>query len=627
MISDTAAEDREQDAAPRWHRAVFAAAIACTFVGLTGRSFGRWPDLLVDFGRELYVPWRLLNGDVLYTGVAHFNGPLSPYLNALWFWCFGVGMSTLVWVNLVALVAIVAAVFWLLERIADALAATVAVIVFLCVFAFGHLVAYGNYNFVTPYSHEVVHGFGLSLAALLCVLQCPGKANRWDAATGLLLGLVFLTKAELFVAALLGVGACRFCIARSRTRDAEATRRSLAFLMAGGLFPIVSAWMLLCLAMPAAEAWVGILGSWPGIAMGDAASLDFYRRGMGIDQIAANSASMGIEFGRLLVIVAAVALLDRLSVALPGWAKLALPVGLAMLIGMGAVPSWISPNWMRVGGSLPLVALGCIAFAQFRWLRAGDSARPADSAAVGFAVFAFALMLKMILAARVYHYGFVLAAPAAMLLVVVVLDWIPAELRRLGGSAQVFRSVALVLIASATWNYLEISAERYETKVVSIGEGRDAFLARPPRAGVLSGRAAAVEAVLVRLAALPADATVLVLPEGVMLNYLARQRSPTRFITFLPPELVLFGEQRIVDALTADPPTAVVLVHKDTREYGYPLFGRDYGQKIMNWVRERYEPSGPPIGDEPLAPGSRFGIWVWEARATSPQADSTVGGA
>jgi len=223
----------------------------------------------------------------------------------------------------------------------------------------------------------------------------------------------------------------------------------------------------------------------------------------------------------------------------------------------------------------------------------------------------------MILAARVYHYGFALAVPAAMLLVVVVSDWIPAELRRFGSSGQVFRGVALVLIATATWNYVQISAKRYETKTVPIGESPDDFWVRPAQAGALSGRAKRVEVALARLAALPEDATVLVLPEGVMLNYLTRRRSPTRYITFLPPELILFGEQQIVDALTADPPTTLVLVHKDTREYGYPLFGRDYGRQIMDWVRERYEPSGPPIGDEPLAPGSQFGVWIWDARGAS----------
>ena len=48
-------------------------------------SWRKWLDPTVDFGRELYVPWQLSQGQVLYRDIAYFNGPLSPYFNALVF--------------------------------------------------------------------------------------------------------------------------------------------------------------------------------------------------------------------------------------------------------------------------------------------------------------------------------------------------------------------------------------------------------------------------------------------------------------------------------------------------------------------------------------------------------------
>ena len=112
----------------------------------------------------------------------------------------------------------------------------------------------------------------------------------------------------------------------------------------------------------------------------------------------------------------------------------------------------------------------------------------------------------------------------------------------------------------------------------------------------------------------PEDATLLVLPEGVMLNYLLRRPTPTRFISFMPPELILFGEERMLEALDAHPPDGVILVHKDTSEYGLPLFGRDYGRRIFDWVERRYRPVAAPLGHPPLQPGSVFGISILEAR-------------
>ena len=98
-------------------------------------SWRTWPDPLIDFGQQLYVSWRLAEGDVLYRDVAYLYGPLSPYLNALCFRLFGCGLTTLVACNL----AILAGVFVLLYRIVSAISsrasATIAGMTFATVFA------------------------------------------------------------------------------------------------------------------------------------------------------------------------------------------------------------------------------------------------------------------------------------------------------------------------------------------------------------------------------------------------------------------------------------------------------------------------------------------------------------
>src|SRR5262249_4362005 len=39
-------------------------------------TWGTWPDVVVDFGRELYIPWQVASGKVLYKDIAIFHGPL-----------------------------------------------------------------------------------------------------------------------------------------------------------------------------------------------------------------------------------------------------------------------------------------------------------------------------------------------------------------------------------------------------------------------------------------------------------------------------------------------------------------------------------------------------------------------
>jgi hypothetical protein len=135
----------------RWWDALILAAIGGC---MTAWTWLTWPDILVDFGRELYVPWRLVAGADLYTDLAYFNGPLSPYFNALWFRVFGESVQTLVAVNLVVLALITWALYWTLSHAASRFSALAATAAFLAGLAFIRT----NYNFVAPYSHELTHG-------------------------------------------------------------------------------------------------------------------------------------------------------------------------------------------------------------------------------------------------------------------------------------------------------------------------------------------------------------------------------------------------------------------------------------------------------------------------------------
>ena len=89
-------------------------------------SWRKWPDPLIDFGRELYVPWQLSQGAVLYRDIAYFNGPLSPYFNALVFKICGVGLMSLAWANIALLGVFTFLAYRLLSLISSRLAATAA---------------------------------------------------------------------------------------------------------------------------------------------------------------------------------------------------------------------------------------------------------------------------------------------------------------------------------------------------------------------------------------------------------------------------------------------------------------------------------------------------------------------
>src|SRR6185369_10093471 len=94
--------------------------------GMLALTWRTWPEPVIDFGRELYVPWQLAQGKVLYRDIAYFNGPLSPYFDSLIFRIGGASLMSLAWTNIAILVAIVVMLHRLAAWMSDEFTACVA---------------------------------------------------------------------------------------------------------------------------------------------------------------------------------------------------------------------------------------------------------------------------------------------------------------------------------------------------------------------------------------------------------------------------------------------------------------------------------------------------------------------
>jgi hypothetical protein len=570
-------------------------AIAFAFASLVAWTWLTWPDVFVDFGREFYVPMRLAEGAVLYRDLAYFNGPLSPYFNALCLGIFGASLRTLFLVNIVLLALLTGLLYRMLARIGDASFALVAVLLFLCVFAFGQLTGFGNYNFVAPYSHELTHGVILGIAALAALDRWGETGHgRWLAAAGACIGLALLGKPETAVAALC---ACALAFAL-RLRDAPAAGRQAGILAASTLVPPTFAIALLALHLPVPEALAAVAKPWTGLGPGGTTSLAFYRDGMGFDAPAHNLLAMLAWAGYWLLAflpAAVVAWKSRLAGRRRGWAAVAVFAlyALALLLMRNRI------DWTSVARPLPLFVAIVLVLA----------ARRRSAAAAGLALFALVLLAKMLLNARIHHYGFALAFPAMALVVVVLGSWVPAAIERRGGQGGIFRGAVLAAVAVFAFVNMQTTAGFRAEKTVAVGKAGDAF-----RADI---RGRYMNGALAQLATSPAGSTVAVMPEGVMMNVLSQRRTSLRYINFMPPEVLLFGEDRMLADLVAHPPDRIVLVQKDTSEYGVPYFGRDYGGKLMTWIHANYSAEAL-IGDPPLQPGSDFGVLVLVRNPPSP---------
>jgi hypothetical protein len=496
---------------------------------------------------------------------------------------------TLVFANLALLAITLTLLYRRLARIGGAFAAASACVAFTVLCAFAIHQGGSNYNFVCPYSHETTHGTLLSLAALAAFDSWQRRPTWLRAAgVGALLGLVFLTKVEFTVA--LGAALLAGLAAAPGSRR-EKLAGALAALAAACAAPAL-AFALLARAMPLADALRGVAGAWLYVADERVSGFPLYRVAMGLQPLEhhlTRVAAWGAGTAALLF-------------ALRALARRFGPWTLALGSSAVAGALFAALTWVDAFYPLAFCMLACFVAA---WRSAANDFKRSPS--VAFAAFALVLLLRQVLNARVQFYGFALAAPAVALGVVALTNWIPASL---GERARSFRAGVLPWIAAVLAGHLLPMAEGMRWKTIELGRGGDRILA-DPRGEFFAN---AVELVERRC---PSDGTVLVLPEGAMANYLARRRAPTRNFSYMPPELAMFGDEAVTRALQASPPDLVVLVHRDTLEYGVPFFGRDYARGLFEWIRANYQPiklwSVVP-GQRPLEPGTQFAVAVLERK-------------
>ena len=143
------------------------AGLGVLFAGLAAATWRTWPDVLVDFGRELYLPWQVAAGRILYVDLAHYFGPLSVYWHALLFRIWGPSYTVLVVSNLAVLLVLLGALHQLLVEAASRAAAVTAGAAVLAMFAFSEYLLTGNYNYASPYAHEASHGMALAVVLML----------------------------------------------------------------------------------------------------------------------------------------------------------------------------------------------------------------------------------------------------------------------------------------------------------------------------------------------------------------------------------------------------------------------------------------------------------------------------
>ncbi len=605
------------DGATRW---VYPLLLALVFAALVWGSWRMWGNPFVDYGIELYVAWQLSEGKHLYRDIVWLGGPLSQYTNALWFRLFGVSYLTLSLVNIAFVAGLTALLYRFFTRTIERAAGFTAGLVLLLVFAFQAYETDGSWDYVAPYRHEAVHGLGLAILGLAIFATYLRQGGKWRSfGVGLCFGAVCLTKIEPSVAMVGALAGGYWLGFKYLPLRREPWRQDIGWFVGGVAVVPVGFGLYLTTRMPLEVAATGLLGNWLNVARTDAVGQVFYQRVMGLGRWRENLLRMGGGCGACIGVLG---VFTGLEVALRRVTR-----GWMVWSGVAFLATWLIAHtfmpWAFFLRPLPLLTGLILAGAAWMTMHCSDQTQLAQRwiPLTVWCVFGLLLLGKLGLAAHAGQYGFTLALPATVLLAVSAISLWPEFIRAKAwgtgalvrwGSAGVL--VAFFLAAQESRSYF------HSAKTIPLGAGADRMQTFGPplsESGFITS-----EALENMAQTMPPGATLVVIPDGIVLNYLLRRENPTPYTVFDPVLMAVYGgEARVVETLTTHPPDYIALVQRNFHEYGLAPFGMDprFGRTILAWVDKHYEVvqvyGAPPIGEA-------FGIALLRRKATSGEAVS-----
>ncbi|MGA2853239.1 MAG: hypothetical protein ABSE90_03780 [Verrucomicrobiota bacterium] len=606
---------------------------------LTWLGWRKWADPLIDFGQQLYVPWRLSRGAVLYHDVSCLYGCLSVCYHAVLFKIFGVSLNVLLASNFLIVIFLLLLIYRLFLKCSDAWTATTIGLA-LTVLAFSQLLDVGNYNYICPYSHEEFHGIVLAVVMMACLARWLEAGRKLPLAlAGGCLGLIFLTKPEVFVGAVAPFAVA--VILQWRRLSVLDLAKALLLAVVCGLIPLAGFFAGFRSEMNSADAARAICGAWLPLLHSTGLQLPIYRAMTGMDAPWHHIAQALIEFSGLAVIV-----------GLCAW-RLTRPTLKPLervLIFAAAGGVSVNYGWQSAGHCLPLLLVVAAILWRREWRRSFQFSvssfqtehlkletwnSPLFFPALWLA-FSFALLAKLGFNPHISHYGVFLAMPAFLSAIYLLLHLLPRFLQsprpevhspqpdRPSDAGQIglwtvdcglksFRAAILIFLLAGLARLTIHSSLFYTDKDFPLGSGGDRIVTYDPKVDP-TGAAMASAAAWIETNTAPTS-TLAALPQGSMLNYLTRRINPTPCVAF-GSELWAYGEQNMLADCAKNPPDYIAIIQWDGSEFGAPRFGlqKGFGYDVMQWVGKNYQPVWL-IGGEPLQNGA-FGIKILKHLST-----------
>ena len=541
-------------AASAYKRFILNITTLLLFVSYSYWSWYKWPDLLVDFGHELYVPWRISEGAVLYKDLAHLYGPLSQIYHSIIFSVFLPSYSLIVLSNFSILVVALVFLFLILKRLGGEYPAHLSLWFFISIFCFSEYTGISNYNFISPYAHESTHGF-----LLLTLLMHALLERKNISYCALLLSLIFFTRVEILFSSLTLVSLLilkQYFVDKVKFKNCSAVK-----ILALSLFLAIVIALIISLFF--GIDFYSTFNSLRHIS-GPLTNSSFFKSVMGTDAFLLNLTQV------FLYLITCSAIYKLLSFVFTKsdsyYVKFLLGILLFYILSVCVTQKNFNDISLIIPSLCVIFSIYCI--------------KVRDYELALFLITAFSLTLKIILNARFGHYGFYLLPLACSGIIIF--------LHKYSNKNKFF---IFVILLSFSYRYTEYSNSFYIHKTNNFYDQFYTFSATEAFTNKLptGDRVSVIENTLRWLSTeTKKNATLAVIPDGSMINFLLKKYNPSKYHVVNTTELIAFND--IKEEFSTYQPDWIVLYGSpnETSEMGQ-FFENKQGKKLVDWIFQNYQ--------------------------------------
>ncbi len=502
---------------------------------------GHYSNILLDVGREVYYPERILEGKVLYKELFNIYGPFSYQWNALLLAIFGKKLSTFYLSGGICSIAIVSAIFLIAKKFFTQSLS----------FAFGCLtIATGIcaphlFNFTFPYSQAMLFGTVGFLYSLLFLLKFnETKESKFLYISALLAGFAAANKYDFLLYGVFLFGVACF------TKNIKYILNSITCFM---LVPLISFGILFLQGLT----FVHLLETSQILsAMAKSNTLKYFYSIQGIFFNKQMLTLYPIAAAKTLLLAGGtflgIKLFDKNKIA--GWVVTSLfailtvifttPANFVFVLPALLIASLFSIKKFKENSSLLILILGVLS-----------------------------VSVKSFLSLTPMNYGNYCFAVSLIGAFALLLSYFDKK----------YQKAALIFIsATAICFFGMFSYSRIFQNNTKISVPRGTIYTNPQDGN------AALE--LLGYFKYKKIKNVVIYPEGLLLNFLSETKSDDWYNSMIPLYEEVFGDERYIDYFAQKRPENFVLSNLNTKDYYYELICVNYAIPFCKFLVTGYNP-------------------------------------